>query len=210
MEQERLNRLSTALDRHRIGCTPLSSSKELRGILESEIPEGSVVAFGGSMTLAETGTLELLREWDKAGRITLLDRGKPGLSPAEIDEVLRRSFFADVYLTSVNALTEDGFLYNVDGNGNRVAAMIFGPKKVLVIAGTNKLVPDREGAVERVRQIAAPQNAKRLNRGTPCVQTGHCCDCLHSDRICCTYTFFGLQRDPNRMHVILIDEVLGY
>ena len=210
MEQERLNRLADALHRHQIGCTAIASSNELHHLLESKIPKGSVVAFGGSVTLTETNTLTLLREWDKIGRITLLDRSKPGLSTEEIDDLLRRSFFADIYLTSVNALTEDGFLYNVDGNGNRVAAMIFGPKKVIVIAGTNKLVSSREEAVERVRRIAAPKNAKRLQRSTPCVKIGHCCDCLNPDRICCSYTFFGLQRDPNRMQVILIDEVLGY
>ena len=210
MEKESLNRLSAALGRHQIRLTTLNSSSEIRAVLEKEIAPGSVVAFGGSMTLVESGALDILREWNENGRITLLDRGKPGLSQEEIDDLLRRSFFADVYLASVNALTEDGYLYNVDGNGNRVAAMIFGPKKVLVIAGTNKLVTDREDAVERVRQIAAPKNAKRLHRDTPCSKTGHCCDCLHPERICCSYTFFGMQRDKNRMHVILIDEVLGY
>jgi len=170
------------------------------------INEGETVAVGGSITLAETGVLEHLR----SGRYNFLDRYKEGLTKEDIEEIYRKSFFADTYLTSSNAITEDGELYNVDGNGNRVAAMIYGPKSVIVVAGINKIVKNADEAVERVRRIAAPANTVRLNKNTPCTKTGYCMDCRTEDRICCSYTIFRQQREKGRIKVILVGESLGY
>jgi|BioPla2DNA2_1021312.scaffolds.fasta_scaffold01826_5 L-lactate utilization protein LutB len=170
------------------------------------IKEGELVAAGGSMTLAETGVLEHL----KAGHYNFLDRHAKGLTREQIEEIYRKSFFADTYLTSTNAITEDGELYNVDGNGNRVAAMIYGPKSVIVVAGINKIVRNEDEAVERVRRIAAPANAVRLNKDTPCTKTGYCVDCRVDDRICSSYTVFRQQKYKDRIKVILVGESLGY
>lgn len=170
------------------------------------IKEGETIAVGGSITLDETGVLEHLR----IGRYNFLDRYEEGLTRAQTEEIFRKSFFADTYLTSTNAVTESGELYNVDGNGNRVAAMIYGPKSVIVVAGINKIVRDVDEAVERVRRIAAPANSIRLNKNTPCTKTGYCANCKTDDRICCTYTVFGQQRSKNRIKVILVGESLGY
>ncbi|MGI6084451.1 MAG: lactate utilization protein [Acetivibrionales bacterium] len=168
--------------------------------------EGELVAVGGSMTLIETGVLNHLR----SGRYSFLDRYMEGLSRSQIDEIHRKAFFADTYLTSTNAITENGELYNVDGNGNRVAAMIFGPKKVIVVAGINKIVRNIDEAVERVRRVAAPANTTRLSCETPCIQTGYCVDCKKDRRICCAYTVLGHQMQKDRIKVILVGESLGY
>ena len=127
-----------------------------------------------------------------------------------MDEIFRKSFFSDTYLTSTNAITENGELYNVDGYGNRVAAMIYGPKSVIVVAGINKIVKDLDQAVERVKRIAAPANSIRLDKNTPCTKTGYCVDCKKDDRICCSYTVLGHQKQKNRIKVILVGESLGY
>lgn len=170
------------------------------------IKEGELVAVGGSMTLFETGVIDHLR----SGRYSFLDRYMDDLSRTQVEEIYRKSFFADTYLTSSNAITEDGELYNVDGNGNRVAAMIFGPKTVIVVAGINKIVRNIDEAVERVRRIAAPANSTRLNTETPCIKTGYCVDCKKDGRICCCYTVLGHQKQKNRIKVILVGESLGY
>ena len=124
--------------------------------------------------------------------------------------IFRQAFTCDTYLMSANAITENGELYNVDGNGNRVAALMFGPKSVIVIAGWNKIVPDLEAARQRVRQIAAPANTTRLNTQTPCKVLGSCQDCHSDSRICCDYTVLGQQRIKGRVKVILVGEELGY
>lgn len=210
MTTQQTERIAAAYAKNNMKLTCLKQTDSLKAVLTDRIPAGGVVSFGGSITLEECGALHILREMDKAGRIRLLDRERPGLSGEEIGELFRQSFSADVYLSSTNAMTEDGWLYNVDGNGNRVSAMIFGPKKVLVLAGENKLVPDKPAAEERVRRIAAPKNAARLQKNTPCVKTGHCMTCQSVDRICCSYVFFGQQREKNRIEILLLEGTYGY
>ena len=182
------------------------SKEEVINIIEGIINEGSSVSVGGSMTLSELGIIEYLR----SGRYEFLDRYKAGLSVADMEEIFKKSFFADAYFTSTNAITEDGELYNVDGNGNRVAAMMYGPKKVIIITGSNKIVKNMDEAIKRVKEIAAPLNAKRLNKKTPCTKVGHCMDCKSPERICNEYTVIKKQRDKDRMHVIFINENMGY
>ena len=122
----------------------------------------------------------------------------------------KKAFDADVYLTSTNAITMDGELYNVDGNGNRVAAMIYGPKKVIVVAGKNKIVENVEEAVKRNEEICAVKNSIRLNKGNPCEKVGHCVHCKSPSRICRAYTVIGFNRTFERIHIILVNEDLGY
>lgn len=171
------------------------------------IKDGDTVSVGGSMTLFETGVIDYLRN---CGRCNFLDRYEKGLTREQIEEIFRKSFFADDYIVSTNALTEDGELYNVDGNGNRVSAMIYGPKSVIVIAGVNKIVSGRAAAVERVRKTAAPANALRLKCAVPCAVKGECMDCGSDARICCSYVFLGRQRVKGRIKVIIAGEPLGY
>jgi L-lactate utilization protein LutB len=170
------------------------------------IAEGSTVAWGGSESLYESGVIDHLR----SGKYLVLDRDRPDLSMEQLRAIFIRSFDADFYLCSSNAITEDGELYNVDGNSNRVAAMLFGPKNVIVVAGYNKLVRDVDEAVARVKSIAAPANCVRLNRNTPCIHTGHCMTCKSPDRICSNYVVMAQQKHIDRIKVIIVGEELGY
>ena len=154
----------------------------------------------------ECGILQLLR----SGDYHFLDRSAPGLTPEQSKGMLKQAFLADVYLLSANAITENGELYNVDGNSNRVAALAFGPDSVIVVAGYNKIVADLPAAVERVKKIAAPANATRLHCKTPCAAVGECMDCHSDGRICCNYLVSAQQRHQDRIKVILVGEPLGY
>ena len=116
--------------------------------------------------------------------------------------MIRKTFYANAYFTSTNAITEKGELFNVDGNGNRIAAMLYGPDKVIVICGANKIVKNIDEAIKRNKEIAAPANTKRMNAKTPCKITGYCMDCSSQDRICCEYSVIKRQRFDNRIHVI--------
>ena len=158
------------------------------------------MGFGGSQTLYETGIIDKLRQME----INLLDRDRPGLSRPERNEILRQQLMSDYYLCSSNAVSMAGKLYNVDGNGNRTAAMIFGPKQVLVIVGANKIVKDEAAAIERINTIAAPANCARLNKDTPCVKTGFCTDCQVAQRICAAYVRLDRSMTEKRIHVIII------
>lgn len=173
--------------------------------LNELIKDGSMVAVGGSITLFEMGVIDYLRN----GKFTFLDRYETNLSSEKLKKLYRESFGADTYLCSTNALTEQGELFNVDGNGNRVAAMIYGPDQVIVICGINKIVKDLKEAEERVKKIAAPVNARRLNKNTPCTKLGYCTDCNSNDRICCDYVIMKRQRS-NRIKVIIVNKELGY
>lgn len=202
----RMERCAEALRRNNFAAECVDSKEEALELVEELIPDGATVAVGGSVTLSEVGVLELL----SSGRFNYLDRYAPGLTPEERREVFVKSFGCDYYLCSANAVTENGELYNVDGTGNRVAAMLFGPEKVIVIAGCNKLVKDLDAADERVKAIAAPANAIRLDRNTPCTKTGRCADCRSEGRICANKVVFTRQTTPGRITVILVAEELGY
>lgn len=168
--------------------------------------EGDTVSVGGSVTLFETGIIDLLRK----GPYHFLDRYAEGLSGKEKREIFLSTFRADAYLCSANAITENGELYNVDGNSNRVAALMYGPESVIVVAGCNKIVRDIDEAVQRVRNLAAPANAVRLKLKTPCGLTGFCTDCDSNERMCCNFVVSAKQRTKGRIKVILVGEELGY
>jgi hypothetical protein len=194
------------LEKRRMGGTYFPTAKEAVDFLNEQIAAGTCVSFGGSMTLSETGILELLRS---RSDITLLDRDNVS-SSEEKEELFRKSFYADTYLMSTNAITMDGQLVNIDGTGNRVSALIFGPKKVFLVTGMNKVTRTLDEALDRVHQIASPPNCIRLNRDTPCAKTGACANCLSEDCICNQTVITRRSGIAGRIHVILIGESYGY
>ncbi|NLT58228.1 MAG: lactate utilization protein [Clostridiales bacterium] len=202
----KVKRAAKALKDNNFEVIVVERRDEVIPALQKLIKPEDTVSVGGSMTLFETGVID----WLRTCGCTLYDRYAPGLTPEQIGEVFRKAFTCDVYLTSTNALTLDGELVNVDGNGNRVAAMIFGPKSVVVVAGANKIVPDLEAAMLRINECAAPANNIRLNTGNPCTVSGSCMDCASKGRICRYTTVIGPQNSSGRIKVILVEEELGY
>ena len=200
-----LERVAGALSANRMEARVVESREELLEILRGMLGKGDSIASGGSMTLEETGVNALL----SGGDYDFYFRGRTDEKGEPVD-VLRAAFSCDWYFSSSNAITEDGLLYNVDGNANRVAALCFGPKKVVIIAGYNKVVRNLHAAAERVRAIAAPANCIRLGKKTPCASTGHCMDCKSPDHICCDRVIQGFQRDLERIKVFLLPEDFGY
>lgn len=174
------------------------------------VTPGMSVGLGGSATIKQLGIPEQARE--KGADV--LDHGQPDLSPEEQQDVRRRELVCDLFLSSTNAITLDGFLVNVDGIGNRVAALSFGPKKVIVVAGVNKICQDIDAAFERIRTYAAPMNNKRYLALTgldnPCSTSGVCMDCKRESRICRIYSVIKRRPMITDYTVILVGESLGY
>lgn len=194
------------------------TSYEAKELVMSLIKEGATVTNGGSVTMKEIGVMDAVKE---RADITYLDRNREGLTPEEVKEIYKKAFFADVYLMSTNALTVKGELYNVDGNSNRVAALLYGPESVIVVCGVNKIVENLDEAVNRVKTVAAPKNTVRLHTGSYCESSGECmslknegafmCDgCKGAGRICCNYVVSAQQRHKDRIKVIIVNESLGY
>ena len=171
----------------------------------SLMPEGSSVTWGGSMTLTECGLMDAL----KTANYEIIDRDT-AKTPEEARIMYGKQVMADYYLMSSNAITMDGELVNIDGRANRVSCLCWGPQNVIVIAGMNKVTPDVESALKRVRNFAAPPNTVRLNKNTPCSQTGKCADCYSPDCICSQVLITRRSSTPNRIKVILVGEELGY
>ena len=206
VNEQRILRTIEALNKNNMNGYLVNTKEELIEKIKELVKENSTVSCGGSMSLFETGIIDHLR----SGRYNFLDRYKEGLSREEITELFKESFFADAYFASSNAVTEDGKLYNVDGNGNRVAAMLFGPEKVILVVGVNKIVKNIDEAVIRNKEISAPTNAKRLNKMTPCTKVGYCMDCKSNDKICREFTVISSQVNKDRIHVIFMNENIGY
>jgi len=211
---ETINKVITNLRNNRIAVEYVESKEAVATLVKNMLIDGCTIATGGSMSLVEAGVIDLIQ----SGNYRYLDRNDPSLTPEQRQQVTLDGGQADVYLCSSNAVTEQGELYNVDGNCNRISAIIFGPKKVIMVVGINKIVPDLTTAIRRVKTIAAPLNTKRLNCDTYCHRTGVCMgldgsmtDGCHSPaRICCNYVVSGQQRVPDRITVILVGESLGY
>jgi len=201
--EKRLERAIVNLKNHKFEVSVCETKEEVNSLLEMLIEKDSTVAVGGSMTLNETNTLS----WLRSGYVRFFDRYDP---ECNVNQVFHESFNADAYITSSNAVTVTGELVNTDGNGNRVAAMIYGPKKVYVIVGLNKLVSNIEEAQRRIELYAAPMNCERLNRDTPCRKTGECVNCSFPERICNVNVVINRSNTPNRIHVIFVKEDLGY
>lgn len=181
------------------------NAAEAATLVYTLIPEGSTVGLGGSTTLAELGVPERLRE----GPWRLIDRYRT----ADWEETMtryREALDADVFVTGTNAITRAGQLVDMDSSGNRVAATIFGPRRVIVVAGANKVVQDLDAAFARIREIA-PLNCRRLGHRTPCAETGACSDCMIPERMC---NYVGVvnhgMKEPGRFHIVLVAEPLGF
>ena len=184
----------------------VNNREQLFKYLKEFIAEGSTVGVGDSMTLFETNIIDFLRD----GSFNFLDKYEEKLTKDEKREIYIKNFSADTFICSTNAITESGELYNIDGNGSRVAPMIYGPKQVIIIAGINKIVKDLEEAEARVRQYAAPVDAKRLNKDTPCTKLGYCIDCKSPNRICNDFVVIKGQFIKGRIKVVIVGEALGY
>ena len=166
------------------------------------IPKGSTVTMGGGMSVHEIGLTEALdtEDYDFIDRDKVEDKRKAMLM----------AYDADVFLSSTNAMTQDGILVNIDGNANRVSAIAQGPKKVLFIVGLNKVCDDLDGAMKRARNVAAPINAQRFGLSTPCAKTGACFDCKSPDTICCQFLITRYSLHKGRIQVILVNDNLGF
>jgi L-lactate utilization protein LutB len=172
----------------------------------SLIPAAATVGVGGSATLKDIGIPQKL---EKDGH-EVYDHNKPGLTMEESMSLRRKELLCDVFISGTNAITMDGQLVNTDGSGNRVAAMSFGPKKVIVVVGVNKIVSDLDAAMERIEMYAAPINNKRLDRPNPCTVTGTCMDCQGATRICNMTSILHKKPPTIDFHVVIVGEELGY
>lgn len=194
------------LEQHNMMGIYVKDEVELKEVLSGLIEENSVIGVGDSVTLMETGILDFLRE----GNFQFLDKYKEGITKEEKKQIYIQNFSADTFLSGTNALTEDGYLFNIDGNGSRVAPMIYGPKQVIIVAGINKLVSNLEEAQKRVRNYAAPLDAKRLGKDTPCTKLGRCVDCKSPNRICNDFVTITGQFVKDRIKIIIVGKQLGY
>lgn len=175
--------------------------EEAKQIALSLIPEGSSVTQGGCMSSREIGLVNAIEE----GNYHFIDRDK--MNPRQ---ALLAAYDADVFLASANAMTDDGILVNIDGNANRVSCIANGPRKVIFIVGMNKVCPDLDSAMKRARNVAAPANALRFPINTPCKKTGKCYDCKQPDTICCQFLITRYSKHNGRIHVILVNDFLGF
>ena len=166
------------------------------------IPEGSTIGMGGCMSAIEIGLVDAL----KAGEYNFIDRDKA----PDPRVAMLAAYDSDVFLASANAITEDGIIVNIDGNSNRVSAIAQGPRKVVFIVGMNKVCDDVDGAMKRARNVAAPTNAQRFGLSTPCAKTGSCFNCKSPDTICCQFLITRFSRHEGRIHVILVNDSLGF
>lgn len=181
------------------------TKEDAKTLALSLVPQNCSVSFGGSVTLDETGILTELRNRED---ITLYDRAT-ATTPEENKKIMHDALSCDYYFMSSNAITVDGELVNIDGNGNRVAALIYGPENVIIVAGMNKIVKTVEEGISRTRNVASPQNCVRLNKNTPCAVNGVCGNCL-ADTICDQIVITRASRVPQRIKVILVGEELGF
>lgn len=181
------------------------TSKECVKAITDSMPQRSIISWGGSETIKEAGLMEAVRN----GSYKLIDRAD-AKNPDEARQIYAKTVLADYYLMSTNAITIDGELINIDGNGNRVACLIQGPSHVIIVVGMNKVVTDVPSGIARVRNMASPANAIRLNKNIPCAATGHCHDCLAPECFCNQIVVTRRSGHTGRIKVYLVAEDLGY
>ena len=204
---EQLEKVAEALKKRGFKAVCCATGAEARDYVMKEAEGTKSVGFGGSVTVKSIGLVE---ELAKAGK-EILRHGDPSRSPARKVEVMHRELACALFLLGANALTMDGRLVNIDGNGNRVAASIYGPGKVVFVVGRNKLVAGGlDDAIARIKRCACPPNCRRLNKQTPCALTGECADCSSPDRICMVTVIMDRRPRSTDVHVVLVDEDLGY
>ena len=201
----RMKRVKRALERNGIKAYVAKTGDEARRKALSLIRRGAAVGIGGSRTSEEIGLLDALR----GGDYRLYDQYAPGLNLANSYQVRKDGAHAEYFVSGSNAITDDGKIVNIDGMGNRLAGFCFGPEKVIIVAGRNKIVADVDAAVDRVRNVAAPMNARRFGLDTPCVKSGKCSDCASPQRICNLTLLIERQKPKGRITVILINKDRG-
>ena len=198
------NSVAKALKDRHFDAVYCESSKDAIDAVLSMIPKKSSITWGGSMTIRDIGLTERLKKGDYA----VFDRDD--VEAEKRGDFVKEHFFSDFFLTSTNALTEDGILFNVDGMGNRVASMIYGPKNVIVVVGINKIVKNLDSAISRARSVAATTNAQRFDIDTPCKKTGACADCKSCDSICSYMVATRLCKPQGRIKVVIVGQSLGF
>ena len=215
---EQIKRVIAELEKNNIQGIYVPEIKDIVKTVEQLLFEGAVITAGGSVSLKESGVWQLIGN----GKYNFYDRNREGISAEEREDVFRKVIGSDFYFCSTNAITENGELVNVDGFANRIAAIAFGPKKVIMVVGANKIVKNLDEAFLRVKKVAAPKNCVRLGIDSPCAKLGHCVSLLNNDnpsitdgcnyqrRICANYLVSGRQQVKNRITVILCGESLGY
>ena len=213
-----IEKVIKALESNNIKAYYAETRADVCEIVKNMLFKGAVIVSGGSVSLNESGVWDIINSPEYDFR----DRFKEGITNEERTEVFRAAIGCDFYFCSTNAVTENGELINVDGNANRIASIAFGPKKVVMIVGVKKIVKDIDEGFLRVKRIAAPKNAVRLNTGTPCQKLGHCValeksdcpevtdGCKNPKRMCADYLISGFQRQKDRINVIFCGETLGY
>ena len=187
--------------RNMTGYYAATKEEALKQVMDL-IPEGSTVTMGGCMSAHEIGAVEAL----KAGNYNFIDRDEY----EDKRKAMLLAYDADVFLSSANAMTDDGILVNIDGNANRVSCIAQGPKKVVFIVSLNKVMSDLDSAMKRARNVAAPANAQRFNIDTPCKKTGKCFDCKSPTTICCQMLITRYSMHPGRINVVLVNDELGF
>ena len=205
--QLRAQQLIQALKQRNMDASYAATRKEALEQALAWIPQGSRIGWGGSVSIDAIGLKDAVRQGD----YQVIDRDTAA-TPEEKDAMMHEILAdCDYFLTSTNALSQDGVLVNIDGTGNRVAALCFGPEQVIVVAGINKVAGDLEGAMRRAREVAAPVNAQRFaGLKTPCSVTGLCADCTGPDSICCQIVTTRICRPAGRIKVVLVGEELGF
>ena len=204
--EKTVERTILSLEKNGFKAEKVADRKEALHWLLSRISPEAGIGIGGSITLREIGIVEALEQRGN----TVYQHWRKGLSSIEREEIRRRQLTSDVFLTSSNAVTEKGELVNIDGAGNRVASMIYGPGEVIVVVGNNKIVRNLEQAIDRVRNVAAPINCKRLELRTPCAETGRCEDCDSPNRICRVMTIMERNPSGSNTTVLIVKEALGF
>ena len=204
---EKLQRTAEALRKRGFETAVCATGAEAAALVMERAKNANTVGFGGSVTIKDIGLVGMC---SAAGK-KLLMHGNPALATADKVAVMKAELTCDLFLLSANALTEDGRIVNIDGNGNRVAASIYGPGQVVFVVGRNKIVSGGiDAAVERIKRCACPPNCRRLGKRTPCAATGKCADCDSPDRICMVTVTMERKPRSTPVLVILVDEDLGY
>ena len=205
--EQRCQKAVEALGQNGFTSVYCGNADQARNYIIRHSTDAATVGFGGSRTIVDLGVQEVFEEQGKV----ILNHGMTGLLPAQKMEIMRQQLTCDLFLTGSNAVTLSGWLVNIDGNGNRVAALTFGPRKVIVVAGRNKLVDgDLSAAIYRVKNIAAPPNAKRLSCNTPCAKTGFCANCNSPERICRITHIMDRKPRAADIHVLIVNEDMGF
>ena len=203
------SRLTEIFNRHGFETCYCRTRKEPFDKALSYIKDSDVVSWGGCQSAMDIGLIDELRKGAAEGRYQVIDRDT-AKTPDERMELMRKALLCDVYIGGANALSETGELVNIDGNGNRVAAMTFGPKSVIVVASLNKVMPDLDSAMKRARSVAAPVNIQRFGLSTPCSSNGLCADCSSPDRVCNYFQIIARSKPAGKIKLILVGENVGF